>query len=103
MRLDDLRVGLPRSKSQPLPALVRHERLRKPRESSPLPSEEAGRARLGGGRHASEGRDDALAVDLEDPLLLTAHEVNVELADPDSGELPQLFDVLLDLAGHAKT
>src|SRR2546428_358983 len=101
MRLDDLRVGLPRSKSQPLPPLVggpppragwgarkgsppaagggvlprarphpppplvRHERLRKPGEGSPLPSEEAGRARLGGGRHASEGRDDALAVDLE--------------------------------------
>ena len=80
MCLDDLRMGLPRSKSQPLTPLVRHERLRKPRESSPLPSEEAGRARLAGGRHASERRDDALAVDLEDPLLLTTHERDVELA-----------------------
>src|SRR2546425_2605982 len=80
MRLDHLRVGLPRSKSQPLAPLVRHERLRKPREGSELPGAKARRARLGRRSRATERGDDALAVHLEDPLFLAAHRVDVELA-----------------------
>jgi len=52
---------------------------------------------------ASERGDDALAVELEDPFLLAAHEIDVELTDADGSELAQLCDVLLDLAGHAET
>src|SRR3989442_10168036 len=103
MRLRDVRVGLPGPKPQPLPALVRHERLRESREGSALPGEETPGARLGGGGRSRQCRDDALAIDLEDLLLLAAHEVDVELTHADRGELPQLFDVLLDLTGHAET
>src|SRR5256885_624320 len=94
---------LPRAQSQPLAPLVRNERRREPRESAPLPRQEADRPRLGGGRNPGERRDDALAIELEDPLLLAAHEIDVELTDADRGELAELFDVLVDLAGDAET
>src|SRR5882762_5804315 len=103
MRLDDLRMGLSRSQPQPLAPLVRHERLREPREGATLPGEEARRSRLSGGSHPTKRGDDALAVELEDPLLLTAHEIDVELTDADRRELTELLDVLVDLAGHAET
>src|SRR5437764_3708702 len=96
-------MGLSRSQSQPLASLVRHERLREPRESASLPREKADRARLGGGGNSGERRDDALAVELEHPLLFAAHEIDVELTDADGGQLAELFDVLVDLAGDAET
>src|SRR2546427_6260551 len=58
---------------QPSP-VVRHEVMRKPRQGPALPGEEARGAGLGGGRRARERRDDALAVDLEGPLLFAAHQ-----------------------------
>src|SRR2546428_5244711 len=57
---------------------------------------------LGRGSNARERWDDPFAVDLEDPLLIAAHQIDVELANADRGELAELFDVLIDLAGHAK-
>src|SRR2546423_13797131 len=103
MRVDDLRMGLPRSLPQRLAPVVRHERLWEPREGSSVPGEEARHARLsGGGGHPRERGDDALAVKLEDPLLLAAHEIDVELPDADGGELTELVDVLVDLAGDAE-
>src|SRR5712692_4684741 len=54
-----------------------------------------------GGR-APDGGDDLLAVDVEDALLVTAHEVDVELTDAERGELAQFRDVLVGLADHAE-
>src|SRR5438093_8553379 len=95
-------MGLPGPKPQPFAPVVRHERLRKSREGSALPSEEARGAGLGRSRQARERRDDALAVELQDPLLLAAHEVDVELTDADCAERLQLLDVLVDLPGDTE-
>src|SRR5207247_2442746 len=40
--------------------------------------------------------------ELEDAFLLAAHEIDVELTNPDRGKLAELLDVLVDLAGHAE-
>src|SRR5438874_2947383 len=96
-------MGLPRSQQEPLAAMVRHERLREPCEGASVSREEAGCPGLGRRGRARKGGDDALAVELEDSFLLAAHEIDVELADADGGELAKLCDVLVDLARHAET
>src|SRR6266542_6229602 len=53
-------------------------------------------------RHAPQRRDHARAVLLELPLLVAAHEVEVELGGPRLGERVELLDMLADLAAHAE-
>src|SRR5439155_1496399 len=75
-------------------------------EGPPVPGKKARRreTRLGGGRGGNprQGGDDPFAVDLEDFFFVTAHQIDVELVNADRGELAELFDVLIDLPGHAK-
>ena len=62
-RVTDVRVGLSRPQPEPQPSLVRHERLRKPREGPLVPGAQARGEKLGDrGGDAGERRNDPLAV-----------------------------------------
>src|SRR5438093_5685758 len=56
-------------------------------------SRQLGRRRL----DSRQGRDDPVAIDLEDPLLFTAHEVDVERSEEHTSELQSLTNLVCRL------